>query len=79
LFLFDRVKIYTGVGKTGNRSVTFLTLMTNEQNRPVAVAYSVLVAYNFLENHSIPVPAQWKKIFKETDARLMEFMAKKRF
>ncbi len=73
LYLFDRVKIYTGVGKIGNSSVTFVNLLTNGQNVPVAYAYSVLVSFNFLKNRSIPVPDAWRNIFLKTDRKLLDF------
>ncbi len=73
LFLFDDVHIYTGVGKIGNRSVTFVNLITNGKE-PVAVAYSVLVAYNFLEEKSIAVPDDWRKIFEKVDEKLVRFL-----
>jgi len=76
LHLFDEVHIYTGVGRIGNRSVTFVNLITNGKGETVATAYSILVAYNFLENRSIPVPEEWRKIFGETDKKLLTFFNK---
>jgi len=74
LFLFDDVHIYTGVGDIGNRSVTFVNLITNGQGTPVSVGYSKLVAFNFKENKSIPVPEEWKEVFLQKDASLMAFL-----
>ena len=75
LFLFDKVSIYTGVGKIGKASVNFISLITNGKE-PVAVAYSTLVAYNFMENKTIPVPEEWRQIFFNTDKRLLDFIEK---
>jgi acyl-CoA thioesterase FadM len=75
LFLFDEVHIYTGVGKIGNSSVTFISLITNGKE-PVAVAYSVLVAYNFIEDKSILVPGEWREVFLNVDRRLLSFIEK---
>ena len=41
LFLFDRVRIYTGVGKIGRRSAAFVNLLTNHEGVHVAYGYSV--------------------------------------
>ncbi len=73
LFLFDQVRIYTGVGKIGNRSVTFVNLLTNGAGKHVAYAYSVLVSYNFEEEKSIPVPEEWREVFEKTDEKLLKF------
>ncbi len=75
LFLYDTVHIYTGVGRVGNRSVTFVSLMTNG-TKTVAVAYSVLVSFDFLKNQSIEVPLEWRKIFEQTDRDLQQFLLK---
>ena len=76
LFLFDKVKIFTGVGKIGNRSVTFVNLLTNGEGKHVAYAYSVLVSYNFEEEKSIPVPEEWREVFEKTDEKLLKFFEK---
>ncbi len=72
LFLFDTVTIYTGVGRVGEKSVTFVNLLQNQKRETVAVAYSVLVAYDFIHDKTIEVPAEWRKIFEETDQMLLK-------
>ncbi|NPA43121.1 MAG: acyl-CoA thioesterase [Chlorobi bacterium] len=75
LFLFDDVHIYTGVGAVGNRSVTFVNLITNQHGTVAAVGYSVLVAYNFKEGDSIPVPSEWRELFRRRDEKLLHFFS----
>jgi len=72
LFLFDRVRIHTGIGRMGRRSVTFVNLLTNHEGKHVAYAYSVLVAYDFLRGKSIDVPLSWRERFEKTDRFLLE-------
>ncbi len=74
LFLFDEVHIYTGVGKIGNKSVTFVSLITNGEGVPVSVGYSRLVAFNFITNRSIPVPDEWKKVFQQKDEAILKLL-----
>ena len=76
LFLFDEVHIYTGVGRIGNRNVTFISLINNSKGEMAAVGYSILVAFNFLKNRSILIPEEWKNIFIKTDEKLMTFFNK---
>jgi acyl-CoA thioester hydrolase len=73
LYLHDRVRIYTGVGRIGNRSVTFVNLLTNAEGKPVAHAYSVLVAYDLVNGRSIPIPPSWREAVEKTDRFLLEY------
>jgi len=73
LYLSDRVRIHTGVGRLGQKSVTFVNLLTNGNGLPVAYAYSILVAYDFVHQRSIPVPDAWRKVIEETDRFLLDY------
>ncbi len=75
LFLFDRVRIFTGVGKIGERSVTFVNLLQNQKGKSVAVAYSVLVAYDFIRDKTIGIPGEWRNIFKKVDKELLAYLS----
>ncbi|NPA46916.1 MAG: acyl-CoA thioesterase [Chlorobi bacterium] len=75
LFLFDRVRIYTGVGRMGRRSVTFVNLLTNQEGVHVAYGYSVLVAYDFIRGRSIDVPSSWRERFEKTDRFLLDMFS----
>ncbi len=73
LYLFDKVRIFTGIGKIGEKSITAVQLIQNQRGDNIAYAYSVLVALDFVTGKTIPVPADWKKKMSDTDKRLLAF------
>ncbi len=73
LFLFDKVVVRSGVARIGERSVTFVSLVENGQGKPSAYGYAVLVAYDFENKRSIPVPEVWRERFEKTDRFLLDY------
>ncbi|MBM3170640.1 MAG: acyl-CoA thioesterase [Bacteroidetes bacterium] len=64
LFLEDRLVVHTGVEQISGKSfmMRYRFMKSTESGEMLAAEGSTLmVCYNYCENHSIPVPEFWKK------------------
>jgi acyl-CoA thioester hydrolase len=64
VLLNDKVKVYMRVSRIGSKSITFESLITRdfgEGERPAAKGTNVVVAYDYKNNVSVPVPEAWKE------------------
>ncbi len=58
----EPVSVYTRVEKIGNKSITmFQEIRNRETGELKAFCTSTLVAFDFQQQVSIPVPEEWKK------------------
>lgn len=66
----DDVYVETSVEKVGNKSITLLQkLIARGDNAVRAESRSIMVAYDFDDQHSIPVPQEWRKKLEEAIER----------
>ncbi len=56
----DQVEVQTAITAIGNKSFTLTQQLIDSQTKDVkCVGRTVMVAYDLLENHSIPMPQEW--------------------
>lgn len=68
IFLNEKIVCYTKVSSIGNKSFTFENLLTNSEKQIKSYAKSIMVCFNYIENCTIPVPKEWKKIIEEFES-----------
>ena len=64
VFLGDKVKVYMKAGKIGTKSVVLECIITKSDKkgeRPTAKGNNIIVAFDYRENVSVPIPEDWKK------------------
>lgn len=62
MLLWQKVRLEMRVAKIGNKSLTFEYRLVDETNgEPLATAESVMVAFDYNTQKSIPVPADWRE------------------
>ena len=67
VLLNDKVKVYMRVSRIGSKSITFECLITRDFGKgemPAAKGTNVVVAFDYQNNVSIPVPEEWKVAVK---------------
>ncbi|MFC2176205.1 acyl-CoA thioesterase [Bacteroidota bacterium] len=63
VFLTDKVKVYMRAAKVGGKSVVLECVITKTDKngeRPTAKGTNVIVAFDYKENISVPIPEDWK-------------------
>jgi acyl-CoA thioesterase FadM len=68
LYLLDEVYCFTKIIKLGSKSLTIKNSIVKKINNELvecANGIGVLVAMNYLNQQSIEVPANWKKLIEE--------------
>lgn len=63
VYMDDVLVVETTCSRIGTKSLDFnyrLFTMNGEKRIPVAESVSVLVAYNYDKNHSMPIPPEWR-------------------
>ncbi len=61
----DDIFVETGVEKVGTKSLTMFQKIVNRTTGAVhAESRSAMVAYDFVRQESIPVPEEWREIFR---------------
>jgi len=64
VFLGDKVKVYMRAGKIGVKSVVLECLITKTDKkgeRPTAKGNNIIVAFDYRQNVSVPIPEDWKE------------------
>ena len=62
MLLWQKVRLEMRVAKIGNKSLTFEYRLVDEANgEPLATAESIMVAFDYNSQKSIPVPADWRE------------------
>ena len=64
VLLNDKVKVYKRVSRIGSKSIEFECLITRNDGsgeKPAAKGTNVVVAFDYKNNVSVPVPERWKK------------------
>lgn len=62
MLLWQKVRLEMRVAKIGNKSLTFEYRLVDETNGEIlATAESVMVAFDYNTQKSIPVPADWRE------------------
>ena len=74
VYLKDQeIIVYTKCSKIGNKSFDLSYTMVKAGNREVAVGSTTLVAYDYGENKTIPIPEEWKdKIIEFEDCKELD-------
>ncbi len=58
----ETISVQTSIPKVGNKSVTFVQRVVNDTTGEVkAESTSVLVAFDFVKQESVPVPDLWRE------------------
>lgn len=70
ILLDDKVFVYTGVIKIGNKSFTLKNIIVKEidgEESILAETEAVMVCYDYRKKESIPVPDYWRDAFVKWD------------
>jgi acyl-CoA thioester hydrolase len=66
----DRVLVEAGVTRLGTKSLDIEYLVRTDDGRVVATGRTVLVAYDYGQAASIPVPEEWRRRIAEFEGEL---------
>ena len=64
IFLNDEVYCFTKVSELGNKSITLKNVIVKKENQQLVIcasAVSILVAMNYIDNITIPLPSEWRR------------------
>lgn len=61
------ITIYTRCSRIGNKSFDLEYTLMNEKDETVATGKTVMVAYNYNTNGTIPIPDAWRSAMKSYD------------
>lgn len=66
IFLNDVIDCYTRIPSIGNKSFVFENVITARDTHSIkCFAKSIMVCFNYVDNQTIPVPNEWKKIIQQ--------------
>ncbi|MEJ2513090.1 MAG: thioesterase family protein [Anaerolineales bacterium] len=64
----DKIKVGIRATHLGNKSMTFHQCIVDQQNgKEYATSKVILVAYDYHQGVSVPIPQEWRKIIQEFD------------
>jgi acyl-CoA thioester hydrolase len=70
IFLEDAVKVGVRVAYCGNTSLTFQQVIVDPSGKKLYTSVeTVMVAYDYLQDKSVPVPASWREAIAAFEGR----------
>lgn len=66
----EEITVYTRCSRLGGKSFDLDYILKNEQDETVASAKTVLVAFDYDANTTIPIPEQWREKITEFESAL---------